>query len=149
MIRPGVDLIGTEGSAYRAAAQLGLITITLSSHGEGYPVTTAITAKGKEVATAPGGEFDGSMLRIPVAAPELVEVTGVAQSDKEAQVDFTWRLSLMDSGKDFEQHGLSFAALNPIVGGFSPAVLHTARASVRQYDDGWRVDEVDMQHGTQ
>jgi hypothetical protein len=145
VIRPMVDFIGAEGSSYRAAAQLGLITIT-SPHGEGNQGTTAITAKGKEATAGPGWQFDGSLLRIPVAAPELIDVTGVVQSEKEAQVDFTWRLRLTDTGKDFESHGLSFANLNPIVGGFVPAVPHTAKASFRQYDDGWRVEEVDMHH---
>jgi hypothetical protein len=145
VIRPMVDLIGAEGSSYRAAAQLGLITIT-SPNGESYRGTTAITAKGREAATGTGWQFDGDLLKIPVAVPELIAVTGVAQSDKEAQVDFTWDLRLTDTGKDFESHGLSFGALNPIVGGFAAAIPHTAKASFRQYDDGWRVEDVDMHH---
>jgi hypothetical protein len=126
---------GPDGPAYRAAAQAGFITIIPRV---GNIATAVITPQGEKAAGAPGwklgpGASRADELVIPVATRELTEVTGVVGSGREAQVDFTWRFRLTDTGKELVSHGLSFA---------TPA--HGAKASFRRHDDGWRVESITL-----
>jgi hypothetical protein len=42
------------------------------------------------------------VLLVPVAHPEVVAITGVVSSEKEARVEFTWKLALTAIGQKFK-----------------------------------------------
>jgi hypothetical protein len=61
---------------------------------------------------------------VPAARRELIAVTGIAKQNNAAEVEFTWR----------------WHALNEVGAVLYPAATrYRSIASVRRYDDGWRV----------
>lgn len=122
-------------------------------------VTSALTDKGRSASSQWQQSGDGWM--IPVANRELVEVTGMTGGEgesKQAQVEYTWKWQPTEAGASFDVSGQAYQSLPATVrqnlGGasfsdmlrsagqnipFDSSKTQKGAATLRLYDDGWRV----------
>jgi hypothetical protein len=124
-------------------------------------VTSALTDKGRSASGQWQQSGDG--WTIPIAKRELVEVTGLTGGEgesKQARVEYTWKWQPTEAGASFDVSGQAYRSLPASVrqnlGGasfgdmlrsagqsipFDSSKTQTGAATLRLYDDGWRVDE--------
>jgi hypothetical protein len=119
-----------------------------------FRIVTRLTAEGEE-ASRDAGLKGGS---VPVFRREVMEVTGVTkESESTASVDFTWKAVPTPVGEAFDPSSATFRALPPklqqkitrvtIFGDslkLSFGETRRATARLRLYDDGWRVESVQV-----
>ncbi len=130
--------------AYEALASEGLIEVLHKPFGV---VDTELTTKGRETAANLKwkiGPYIGAprVLFVPVAVPELVAITGIMPSEKEAKAEFTWKWTLTAIGQKLAQRGVSLGGWGDISVGFNPGQVLNGEAVLQLYDDGWRVTDV-------
>jgi hypothetical protein len=73
-----------------------------------------------------------------------VDVTGIAAGDQMATIEFTWKWSLTSIGEELQRAGLDLTKLNTPM---NLQGLNKAKATLRLYDDGWRIVEVTGYYG--
>lgn len=101
---------------------------------------------------------------VPLAGKELVEITGITKQDEQmATAQFTWKFSPNAAGKAYDPSTSEFKALPPrlqqLLQGTLPekqqyrtedktmsfAAVRQGQATLRRYDDGWRLEAVTFQ----
>jgi hypothetical protein len=150
-----------------ALSYLGLVEFKVS--GIQYPdsasspvtVTSALTDKGRSASSQWQQSGDG--WTILVAKRELVEVVGLTGGEgesKQARVEYTWKWQPTEAGASFDVSGQAYQSLPSSIrqnlGGasfgdmlraagqsipFDSSKTQTGAATLRLFDDGWRVDE--------
>jgi hypothetical protein len=130
--------------AYETLASEGFIDITQKRFGQG---DMELTKKGQEAVNNQNWKIgpDGGVPRalfVPMALPKILEITGIATSEKAATVDFTWKWTLTPIGQTFTQDGITLGGWGDIPVGFTPGQVLNGRAIFQLYDDGWRVTDV-------
>jgi hypothetical protein len=127
------------------------------------PVTVAATlTEAGRSASKDWQQQSGGGWEIPVARRELVEVTGLTGGEgesKTAKVEYTWRWRPVGAGTYFDTASADYRKLSDSLrnpGGqsfadvlrdagkvifFDSSTTQTGAATLRLYDDGWRIDE--------
>lgn len=148
-------------------AHRGLVEFTVTNiqypDSASSPVTVRATLTGEGRSASREWQQSGEGWSIPVASRELIEVaglTGVEGESKQARVEYIWRWKAVGVGASFDTSGGDYQRLpesirrNPGGTSFADALRGTGQitffdgsqtqkgaATLRLYDDGWRVDE--------
>lgn len=133
------------GSRYKALESLGYAKIT----NRGWYDYFDLTDRGTEAVSTgkwkKGVWVNGFTVSIPVVSRELIEITGVTQEKggNQAQVEFTWKYSLNDFGRQLQAAGATFTGQMDKNNGGAIDVHGTFKATgtLQLYDDGWRATD--------
>jgi hypothetical protein len=135
----GVAMVGNLRNGYLALQSEGYISITFALDGSGQ---TALTEKGRDaIATlkwkkAPLALWP-SALWVPVATPQIVNITGITSDENIATAEFDWRWKLTPIGERLTSHGFRLEGWGGM--DFDPEKISKGQATLKRYDDGWRV----------
>jgi hypothetical protein len=117
--------------------------------------TTAMKAAGETLGSPETGNGCVTQsFELPIASPELVQVTGVTADEMEPQVEYTWRWKASDLGRSLRKDGRAYATMTPsqrehlnwiLVG--TPRLpipipaedqIFSGTMKFKKYTDGWR-----------